>query len=189
MFTWLQSAQYLAANPWLDTKAFSESAIGEVIRFIDNQAPSASRARIRFILRFVAAVGLRSAELLQARLGNLRMEPEGWVMQVHGKGARNRIAAVPGQALEALQDYLQARHLGGIETAPPQAPLLASAIDPMEPVGYQALYEHVKGWLAKAVRASSLPANEREKLAVGPLPIGCGTLLAPMRLRARCRSM
>ena len=38
-------------------------------------------------------------------------------------------------------------------------------MDPMESVGYQALYEHVKGWLAKAVRASSLPANERERLA------------------------
>jgi len=84
---------------------------------------------------------------------------------VHGKGARNRVAAVPGQALEALKDYLQARHLGGIETASSQAPLLASAKDPMAPIGYQALYEHVRGWLAKAVRASSLPANERDQLA------------------------
>jgi integrase len=180
LFTWLQAAQYLAANPWLlvnqktgddrnhrmlDTKAFSEAAMLEVLRFIDSQAPSASRARIRFILRFVEAVGLRSAELLQARLGDLRMEPEGWVMQVHGKGARNRIAAVPGQALEALQDYLEARHLGSIQSAPPAAPLLASSLDPMASVGYQALYEHVKSWLARAVRASSLPANERDKLA------------------------
>ncbi|MEO6319214.1 MAG: tyrosine-type recombinase/integrase, partial [Polaromonas sp.] len=180
LFTWLQAAQYLAANPWLlvnqktgddrnhrmlDTKAFSEAAMLEVLRFIDGQAPSASRARIRFTLRFVEAVGLRSAELLQARLGDLRMEPEGWVMQVHGKGARNRIAAVPGQALEALQDYLEVRHLGTIQTAPSAAPLLASSLDPMASVGYQALYEHVKGWLTRAVRASSLPANERDKLA------------------------
>ena len=179
LFTWLQAAQYLSSNPWLlvnqktgddrnqkmlDTKAFSESAMQEVIRFIDDQAPSASRARIRFILRFVEAVGLRSAELLQAKLGDLRMEPEGWVMQVHGKGAKNRIAAVPGQALEALKDYLQARHLGSIETAAPQVPLLASTKDPMAPIGYQALYEHVKGWLAKAVRASSLPPKERDQL-------------------------
>ena len=55
---------------------------------------------------FIEAVGLRSAELLSATLGDLRMEPEGWVMQVHGKSAKNRIAAVPGQALHALQDYL-----------------------------------------------------------------------------------
>ena len=83
---------------------------------------------MRFILLFVGAVGLRSAELLSATLGDLRMETEAWVMQVRGKGVKDRIAAVPGQA-------------------PPAAPLLASAVDPMAPVGYQALYEHVKGWL------------------------------------------
>ena len=180
MFAWLQSAQYLTANPWvlvnqatgddpghkmLDTKALSEAAMLEVLRFVDGQAPSPSRARIRFILLFVEAVGLRSAELLSATLGDLRMEPEGWVMQVHGKGSKNRIAAVPGQALHALQDYLLFRGLGSIQEAPPAAPLLASALDPMAPVGYQALYEHVKGWLTRAVRASSLPAKERDRLA------------------------
>ena len=136
----------------------------EVLRFIENQAPSPARARIRFILKFVEAVGLRSAELLAAKLGDLRLEPEGWVMQIHGKGAKNRLAAVPGQAFLALQEYLDGRGLGGIETAPQNAPLLASTIDPMEPVGYQAMYEHVKGWLSKAISSSSLPSNERMKL-------------------------
>ena len=183
MFAWLQSAQYLTANPWvlvnqatgddpgrkmLDTKAFSEAAMHEVLRFVDGQAPSPSRARICFILLFVEAVGLRSAELLSATLGDLRMEPEGWngwVLQVRGKGSKNRMAAVPGQALQALQAYLAVRGLGSIQEAPPEAPLLASSLDPMAPVGYQALYEHVKGWLTKAVRASSLPANEQARLA------------------------
>ena len=149
----------------LDTKAFSEAAMAEVLRFVDAQAPSPSRARIRFTLQFVEAVGLRSAELLLATLGDLRMEPEGWVMQVRGKGSKNRIAAVPGQALHALQEYLAVRGLGSIQEAPPTAPLLASSLDPMASVGYQALYEHVKGWLAKAVRASRLPANEQSRLA------------------------
>ncbi len=180
LFGWLQAAQYLGANPWLlvnqktgddpgrnllDTKALSEAAAAEVLRFVENQAPCPARARIRFILRFVQAVGLRSAELLQAQLGDLRLEPEGWVMQVHGKGARNRVCVVPGQALQALQDYLQARGLDSIETAPPDAPLLASALDPMSPIGYQALYEHVRSWISRAVSASALPCNERLKLA------------------------
>jgi integrase len=180
LFAWLQSAQYLSANPWvlvnqltgddpgkkmLDSKALSEAAMLEVLRFVDAQAPSASTARIRFTLLFVEAVGLRSAELLSATLGDLRMKPEGWVMQVRGKGSKNRLAAVPGQALAALQAYLAVRGLGSIQEAPPGAPLLASSLDPMAPIGYQTLYEHVRGWLAKAVRASSLPANERERLA------------------------
>lgn len=180
LFTWLQAAQYLSQNPWplinqktgddraeqmMDTKALSEAAYKEVIHYVQNQAPSPSRSRILFILRFVESVGLRSAELIGGKLGDLRLEPEGWMMQVHGKGSKNRLAAIPGQAFEALQDYLESRHLGGIETAPPHAPLLASAVDPMEPVGYQALYEHVKSWISKAVAASALPSNERSRLA------------------------
>lgn len=180
MFTWLQAARYLLANPWLlinqktgddpgrkllDSKALSEAASHEVLRFIQDQPPSPSRCRIDFIVRFVESVGLRSAELLGARIGDLQLEPEGWVMQVHGKGARNRIVAIPGQAFEALQAYLKARGFGGIETAPPDAPLLSSTKDPMEPIGYQALYEHVKKWIGKAVSASVLPTKERLRLA------------------------
>jgi len=182
LFAWLQAAQYLTANPWLlvnqktgddrqqkmlDTKALSEEASAEILRFLDAQPPGASRERMRFILRFVESVGLRSAELLGATLGDFQLENEGWVMQVHGKGAKNRIAAVPGQALNALQDYLAARNLGSLDTAPPTAPLLASTLDPLAPIGYQALYEHVKGWLTKAhaaISASSLPQKECDKL-------------------------
>jgi integrase len=180
LFTWLQSAQYLPSNPWqlvnkktgddrdqkmLDTKALSQAAMAEVLRFIDDQPMSASSVRMRFILRFVEAVGLRSAELLGAKLQDLRLEPEGWVIQVHGKGARNRIAAIPGQALDALQTYLAHRGLGSLQNAPSEAPLLASTADAMTEIGYQALYEHVRGWIRKAVAASELPMHERAKLA------------------------
>ena len=179
LFAWLQATHYLQGNPWLlvnhktgdekdrrmlDTKAFSEPAMAQVIRYVEAQAPSPSRARILFILRFVEAVGLRSAELLNARLGDLQLEPEGWVIQVHGKGSKNRIAAVPGQALKALQAYLKARHLEGIEVAPATAPLLASTQDPMAPVGYQAIYEHVRSWIGRAISASELPMKERLKM-------------------------
>lgn len=180
LFTWLQSAQYISRNPWvlvnrklgddpdarqLDSKALSEGTMAEVLRVIHAKPPSPSRERIVFILRFVEAVGLRSQELISARLSDFSLEPEGWVLHVHGKGAKNRVAAVPGQAHDALQTYLQARGLGGISTAPGEYPLLASVHDPALPVGYQALYEHVKSWLKKAVRASALPEHERRKLA------------------------
>ena len=92
LFAWLQSAQYLSANPcvlvnqatgddpghkMLDSKAVSEASMQEVLRYVSARAPSPSRSRIRFILLFVEAVGLRSAELLSATLGDLRMETEG----------------------------------------------------------------------------------------------------------------
>jgi integrase len=179
-FAWLQSARYLTHNPWLlvnqktgddrtrrllDTKALSEGAMSEVLRFIDEQPASPARERIRFLVRFVEAVGLRSAEILNAKLGDFSLELEGWMLQVHGKGARNRLAAVPQQAVAALQRYLEHRGLGSLQTAPPEAPLLASVLDPMQPVGYQALYEHVRTWLRKAVDASELSLRERQNLA------------------------
>lgn len=178
-FNWLLAAQYIHRNPWelvnrklgddaatssLDSKALSEGTMVEILRVIEAEPPSASRDRILFILRFVESVGLRSQELLQARLQDFRLEPEGLVLHVHGKGSKNRIAAIPGQAQDALQTYLRTRGLGGIEVASGEYPVLSSLNDPSKPVGYQALYEHVKRWLKKAARASALPEHERRKL-------------------------
>ena len=180
LFTWLQSAQYISANPWhlinqktgddaneimLDTKALSESAVIEIIKFIDIQPPSPARSRIRFIIQFVESVGLRSAELLHARLGDFRLEDEGWVMQVYGKGSKNRIIAIPDQALDALLEYLKDRGISSIDSAPPELPLLVSTINSIEPICYQSLYQHVKSWLTKAVSESSLSSKEKSKLS------------------------
>ncbi|MFC7411345.1 tyrosine-type recombinase/integrase [Hydrogenophaga atypica] len=185
LFSWLHSARYIHGSPWalinakeasglthatsetglLDSKAFSEAAMQEVLRFVEAQAPSPARDRIRFILRFMEAVGLRSAELLSATLGDIHKEPEGWFMHVTGKGNRRRVVALPGQAFAALQRYLSERGLDGVETAPPHAPLLANVSDAMEPVTYQALYKHVRSWISKAIAQAELPAKERLKLS------------------------
>ncbi len=179
MFTWLQSAQYLKGNPWVlinkktgddsernvfDTKALSDMASNEILRFIDQQAPSPARSRIRFIVVFMSSVGLRSSELLRAKLEHLHHEPEGWMLQVHGKGAKNRIVHLPGQAISALQAYIESRGIASLESSPQDLPLLANIQNPFSHVGYQALYEHVKSWLGKAVLASALPSHEQAKL-------------------------
>jgi integrase len=41
---------------------------------------------------------------------------------------------------------------------------LANLKEPTQHVGYQALYEHVSGWLSKAVLRSALPSSEKSKL-------------------------
>ena len=179
LFTWLQSAQYLQGNPWilvnkktgddkqknvLDTKALSENASSAILQFIDQQAPSPARERIRFIVVFLSSVGLRSSELLNAKLGQIQHASEGWLLQVHGKGAKNRIVHLPGQAMAALRDYLPSRGIDELETAQPDLPLLANLKQPAQHVGYQALYEHVSGWLGKAVLLSAIPASEKSKL-------------------------
>jgi integrase len=94
---------------------------------------------MRFIVGFLSGVGLRASELLAARLSELRYVSGGYVLQVMGKGGNPRVVAIPPSALVALEDYLQARGIGGLQEAPVMAPLLASAIHPMESIGYQAL--------------------------------------------------
>ncbi|MDB5886467.1 MAG: phage integrase family protein [Polaromonas sp.] len=81
------------------------------------------------------------------------------------KGRKTGRRPCPDRRWGALQDYLISRGLGSVQTAPPVAPLLAATRDPMAPLGYQALYEHVKGWLARAMRALNLPSSERVRLA------------------------
>jgi integrase len=86
------------------------------------------------------------------------------MLQVHGKGAKNRIVHLPGQAISALQAYIETRGITSLESAPQDLPLLANLQNPLTHVGYQALYEHVKRWLGKAVLASALPSQEKTKL-------------------------
>jgi integrase len=181
LFAWLSASRYLQGNPWmlvnsdvggmdqvtqaLDTKAISDGALEQIRTFLQAQTPSPSLYRIEFIVSFIESVGLRSAELLQARLGDFSRQPEGWTMRVVGKGSKVRTVFVPRPAFDAMQTYLARRGLIGIEAASPDAPLLASAIDPRAAVGYQTLYMTVKRWFAKAISAADLSFRERTELA------------------------
>jgi integrase len=181
VFSYLKLANHIPNNPWpliktrtamkktalnsVDTRALSENAQNEIERFIEAQPPSPARERMIFLVRFLAGVGLRSSEILAAQLGDLRFASGNYVIQVVGKGNKPRVAAVPPVAMNALVDYLTARGLPAIEQAPADAPVLASLKDPMEPIGYQALYLTVRTWLRKAVSASALTPIERQSLA------------------------
>ena len=181
LFAWLAASKYIQGNPWLmvnsdtgstdqttqalDTKSISDAALGQIQRFIRSQPPSPSVHRISLIVTFTETVGLRSSELINARLGDFSLQPEGWTLRVLGKGSKTRTVFIPRPAFDALQTYLAKRGLVGIEAAPAEAPLLASAMDGSTPIGYQALYVTVKRWFAKAISASSLSSRERNDLA------------------------
>lgn len=179
-YRWLQDAQVIGANPWtlvnlrmgddptkklLDTRALPESLMTAIAEYVRRAPPSPSQARMSFILGFLESTGLRSTELLAAKLGDLAGQPEGWVLQVHGKGAKNRWVALPPMAVHALETYLEARGQGpmpGSETIP----LLASTRDPSLPIGYQALYESVRRWLTLAVKACARDEEEKARYSV-----------------------
>lgn len=180
-FDWLVNAEYLRGNPWrllkkagqgraedtraLDTKAITDRAMGEIEAFVERQEPTPARARARFILSFLSNTGLRSAELLTATVGDIRVEAEGVFLRVTGKREKVRDVLLVDHAVRILDDYLNARGLGGVEDAPSGAPLLSSIEDGMTPVGYQTLYKTTRRWLERAVMFSDLTQTEKSRLA------------------------
>lgn len=193
LFKWLVSAHYLHADPWqlvktrlgddprhglLDSRAFTPAAWAAINEYVSAQPPSPAQARTAFVLHFVESVGLRADELVSTQLGQFARVDDGWAMQVHGKGALNRVATVPAQAVQALNRYLAYRGLPPLGEAGPLVPLAASVNDPLAHVSYRALYDSLKAWFRRALRSSSLsPAELDVALRATPhwLRHTCGT--------------
>lgn len=133
------------------SSASGESGPGRaaLLARIEAQPPSASRERALLVLRLGEATGLRPGELLAARLGDLAPGGGGWTLRVR-RGARWRELPLPEPGRQALVRYLQCRGLAVEDRLPRRAPLLASLADPLRPIGYQALYESLRGWLGRA---------------------------------------
>ena len=177
LFSFLQAASYIRVNPWVlvnqktgdDTnrivktsRAISEFGFSEIIRYIESQEVTINSERIRFIFKFLEAVGLRSMEFLNARLEHFQDEEEGLILYVSGKGSKNRYVFIPKQAQDALERYLTYRGLSLDSDA--QGWLVGSTIDPLESIGYQAFYQHVRSWTIRAIRESTMTDKEKRRL-------------------------
>ena len=147
LYRWLMQQRYLLANPFAGlkvrgagkgeglpvTRAFSEGewsmiqAVAEGLEWSYGWEP-ASAQRLRFVLDFAYATGLRASELVGARLGMIEQDARGerWLRTV-GKGSKAGSVALPPLARAALDRYLAQRRL---PTTPsrwdPATPLLGS---------------------------------------------------------------
>jgi site-specific recombinase XerD len=131
MFRWLIQQRYLLANPFAGikvrgalrsessavTRVFGEGewaviqAVAEGLEWGHGwQAPAAQR--LRFVLDFAYATGLRIGELVGATLGQIEVDAHGdhWLHLV-GKGSKAGKAALPPLARSALDRYLMQRKL------------------------------------------------------------------------------
>ena len=131
LFRWLIEQRYVLANPFagvkvrdatgtrvLDTShAFTEGEWALVRTIADGlewsygwAAPAAHR--LRFLLDFGYATGLRASEFIGATLGHVETDPRGehW-LRVTGKGRKLARVALPPLAWEALARYLAERGL------------------------------------------------------------------------------
>lgn len=144
MFRWLIEQRYVLANPFAGIKVqgakrgaaldasrgFGESEWGLVRSVADGLEYSAgwsevAAMRLRLLLDFWYATGLRPHEMVSVRLGHIQRDDHGddWI-KVVGKGAKEGEVALPLPALGALERYL----------AYQGRPVTRSRWDPAEPV-------------------------------------------------------
>ncbi|MBY4897094.1 phage integrase family protein [Cupriavidus sp. AU9028] len=131
MFRWLVQQRYVLANPFAGIKvrgggrtaaldnshAFTDGEWQLVRTIADGLEWSygwdaAAAQRLRFVLDFGYATGLRASELVAARLKDIRTDGQGdeW-LQLTGKGGRAGKVAMPPLARRALERYLMERGL------------------------------------------------------------------------------
>ncbi|RZF23463.1 integrase [Paraburkholderia sp. UYCP14C] len=147
LFRWLIEQRYVLANPFagvkvrghttqpaLDTtRGFTEGewllirAIADGLEWSYGWSEPAAQ-RLRFLLDFGYATGLRASELVGAMLGNIRVDEHGdhWLHLV-GKGSKPGQVALPPLARTALDQYLVQRQLPVTPARwNPKTPLVAS---------------------------------------------------------------
>lgn len=145
MFRWLIEQRYVMANPFagikvqgvkpagMDTsRSFSDAewtllrTVADGLEWSYGWQPAAAQ-RLRFVLDFAYATGLRSSELVHATLGAIEVDHEERWLHVVGKGNRAGRVTLPPLARSALDRYLVQR---GLSTTPkkwnPDIPLVGN---------------------------------------------------------------
>jgi site-specific recombinase XerD len=135
LFTWLVDQHYVVVNPfagvtlrgarprtpfdvaralddleWKTLRAFADRLERSHAGRTGWTAPAAQR--LRFVLDFGYATGLRAQEFVAATLGDIAVEMRGtWWLEVTGKGTKPGRIALPPLARSALRQYLKERGL------------------------------------------------------------------------------
>lgn len=168
LFEWLVRVQYCAFNPWDAvskklaprddapedielTRVFSKAQWRYLTEYLAQQPDHPNTHRLRFVLPFAYATGLRLSELVDAKIGRLYTMPlhdslgVRWMLKVRGKGGKWRAVPIPDSVLNALGEYLAHRGLATDPLVnPPETPLIAH-LDANEPISASSLYKTLRG--------------------------------------------
>lgn len=151
LFEWLVRVQYCAFNPWSGVskslvtaspdsspdvefmRAFSVGQWNYLITQLHSDSDNKHLTRLRFVLPFAYATGLRISELVDATVGRIYTMPlaEGvgvrWMLKVFGKGGKWRAVPIPSEVMTAMQTYFEHRGLNfDITSNATTTPLIAS---------------------------------------------------------------
>ena len=129
MYRWLIEQRYVLANPFagikvrgvkpasMDTSRSFSDAEWALLRTVADGLEwsygwqAAAAQRLRFVLDFAYATGLRASELVQATLGAIEVDRDERWLHVVGKGGRAGRVTLPPLARAALDRYLVQRSL------------------------------------------------------------------------------
>lgn len=185
LFAWLAAARYLASDPWVlvnrrvaddrtmrpqvleVSRAFTPAAWDALTAHLPS-LDDAAAARMRWLIFFLRATGLRSAEVLEARRGHLVYDGSWW-LNVMGKGSKQRVVPVPSGVMDETRTYFIARGLS-FDTASDETVLLGALTTADEPrrvpLHYSSLYGAFTRFVRSAIRASSLSDEDRRRAAL-----------------------
>lgn len=190
-YAFLHAKGYLMANPFLglaaprsipttedNTRSLTAAEWDHVMRTLDQLPPTSANMRLRFGLRLMYATGLRRAEVVSARIGDLRWvsyppdleDPatlEGWELWVVGKGGVLRKIPVPNEVITDLIVYAHSRGLDAnlsssdnkqafllgqaadVAIRAPNSPAARSPYDPHAGIGAQTWYDQLVGFFER----------------------------------------
>jgi site-specific recombinase XerD len=154
LYGFLVDQNYLMGNPWSAVPVpravrqgldVSRSLTAAQWSFVRARAATAgdqsTAARLRLVLDLLYATGLRTAEIVNARVSDLRrveyfdaeagVHVGGWMLTVIGKGQRLREVPVPSALVDAIREYLAHRGLGSdlSSSEAQRAHILGEAVD------------------------------------------------------------
>lgn len=185
MFEWLVKVRYLDSNPWDGVarpsqeapdaspdiemnRALTRGQWAFLVEYLEGLPEDDRTARLRFVLPFAYATGLRLSELVDARTGRLYSKPlknglgVRWMLKVLGKGQKWRAVPMPSSVMEALKTYLAHRSLDPAPSNnPPETPLIGLIRgESGETMSPSALYKTLRGFFGEASVAMRTQGHE-----------------------------
>lgn len=193
LYTFLVQQRYVSANPWVQTvsstgpdkpmpdeRTFTAAQWRFVEQRIEKLPATSANRRLGFALRFIQSTGLRLAEAVSARVGDLRLSStldsvsdansDQWILLVKGKGGQKQVP-LASATIQALTDYLSSRGLPANPLDPenrnafllgkavdvaqraPWSPLQRRDVDPREGIAPGTLYDQLKAFFADCADA------------------------------------
>lgn len=174
LFRWLIAQRYMLANPFaglkvkgvdrrqgLDAGRAFTSHEWSLIRTVADSLElrhgwsDVAAQRLRFVLDFAYATGLRAHELVGATLGQISWDARGdaW-LKVVGKGSRTGLVALPPLAQSALDRFLAQRGLPVTRSHwHPKSPLIPGFDADGAGITASRLWKIMKGFFAQAAES------------------------------------